>query len=205
MADDERRFFKLDEGAQDFYNFNSGAEFEHLKMKEFKIECLQAPAASQAAPDIQSSGRGATAVAEPPVETGAMLITHTGHANIMIVDEELSLRLQTKRLLQECGHRTIEADSGDQAARIAPRAKVDLIVLEDRRRESGAEDEMDGIEACAALKANEKTQHIPVMMIGARADKSRVLAAMQAGARAYLIKPYDKNQFLAKVKELLGI
>lgn len=205
MTDDERRFFKLDEGAQDFYNFSSGEEFESVKLKEFKIECLQT-AENRPAEQAESPAATATAVATAPAaDASAPLVTHTGHANIMLVDEELSLRLLTKRLLQECGHRTIEVDAADQAVRIAPRAKVDLIVMEDKQLEADDTDGMDGVEACAALKANPRTANIPVMLISSHVKKDRVLAAMQAGAKAYLVKPYDKNLFLAKVKELLGI
>jgi len=63
--------------------------------------------------------------------------------------------------------------------------------------------ELDGISLCAALKEDVRTSHIPVILLSARAGVSQKIEGLDRGADVYLIKPFDRAELLAQVRQLL--
>jgi len=64
---------------------------------------------------------------------------------------------------------------------------------------------MDGFEVCAALKQDERSSHIPVILLTAKGDMASKLEGLQRGADAYLIKPFHKEELLIQVQNLLDL
>jgi signal transduction histidine kinase/CheY-like chemotaxis protein/AraC-like DNA-binding protein len=60
--------------------------------------------------------------------------------------------------------------------------------------------EMDGYLMTRQLKDNDKTRHIPVLMLTAKADKPSIIAGLECGADDYISKPFDMDELLMKVK-----
>ena len=65
--------------------------------------------------------------------------------------------------------------------------------------------EADGFELCRALKYNERTSHIPIIMLTAKADLDSKLKGLDLGADAYLTKPFNQKELLVRISKLLEL
>jgi signal transduction histidine kinase/DNA-binding response OmpR family regulator/AraC-like DNA-binding protein len=63
----------------------------------------------------------------------------------------------------------------------------------------------DGFEVCKTLKTDERTSHIPIIMLTAKADIDSKLQGFEHGADAYLMKPFNKEELLLRIKKLLEL
>jgi CheY-like chemotaxis protein len=115
---------------------------------------------------------------------------------ILVIDDDLGILEALDMLLQEEGYRTeVSTKNGEYVERSIEREPPDLIILDILL--SGH----DGREICKRLKSDERTRHIPVMLISAHIRAE--LSAIEAGADAFLAKPFDISDLLDKVAELL--
>jgi DNA-binding response OmpR family regulator len=100
--------------------------------------------------------------------------------------------------LQNAGYRVqgyADAVEGGKALMASP---PDLLVLDI------AMPYLDGLELLAAMRTDDKTRHIPTIMVTARTDSDAELAAKAAGAARYLTKPLQRQQLLDAVREVLA-
>ncbi|MCB9277404.1 MAG: response regulator [Lewinellaceae bacterium] len=65
--------------------------------------------------------------------------------------------------------------------------------------------EKDGLELCEALKTDQRTSHIPIVLLTAKADVESRIAGLERGADAYLAKPFDKKELLTHLAKLLEL
>ncbi|MBX2871316.1 MAG: response regulator, partial [Saprospiraceae bacterium] len=63
--------------------------------------------------------------------------------------------------------------------------------------------EKDGYEVCDALKNDQRTSHVPIILLTAKADHPSKLTGLKRGADVYLIKPFDKEELLVRLEMLL--
>jgi two-component system phosphate regulon response regulator PhoB len=62
---------------------------------------------------------------------------------------------------------------------------------------------MNGFEVCKILKRNERTEHIPIVMLTAKGEESDIVTGLELGADDYIVKPFSPNILLARMKSVL--
>jgi len=118
---------------------------------------------------------------------------------ILVVDDELRNVRLLQDILTSFGYRTAGASDGAQALHSAAELTPDLIFLDVMMPV------MDGFSTCLKLKSEDRTKHIPVIMVTALTDRDSRLRALEAGANDFLTKPIDKTELLVRTKNLLKI
>lgn len=116
---------------------------------------------------------------------------------ILLVDDEPQLVEMVKLRLEANDYGVIVAYDGQEAFEKARKDKPDLIMLDLMLPK------MDGYKVCGLLKADTRYNKIPIIMFTARAQDSDIKMGKEAGADAYIIKPFEHQVLLDKIKELL--
>jgi len=113
-------------------------------------------------------------------------------------DNLITITAVLTSLIPDC--RVITARSGPEGIEVAKVESPDTILLDIRMPK------MDGYEVCQRLKNDEKTKHIPIIMLTAINKESRDLVrGLEAGADAYLSKPLDESVLVAQINTALRI
>ena len=120
-----------------------------------------------------------------------------GKTILIVVDEPKNMTL-TRDLLKISGNETIEARDGKEGVEKAKAAKPNLILMDIMMPK------MDGYAACTAIKADQSTRHIPVVMLTAVGYDLNKKLAKQMGADGYVTKPFSRQQLLDAITPLLG-
>jgi DNA-binding response OmpR family regulator len=111
-------------------------------------------------------------------------------------DDEDILSLVALRL-ERAGFDVVTAADGDEAVRVAQERRPALAVLDVMMPKQ------TGYEVLAALRADESLREMKVVLLSARVQESDVARGIDAGADAYLPKPFKAQELVAKVEELL--
>ncbi|MBU1950364.1 MAG: response regulator, partial [Candidatus Eisenbacteria bacterium] len=121
----------------------------------------------------------------------------TASARILVVEDEKSLRTILRLQLDKAGYEVITASDGEEGVQRALEAVPDLIVMD------WMMPKMDGNKACQILKNNFTTSHIPVIMLTAKSELKDRLEGLSGGANDYIVKPYEADELLLRVHNLL--
>ena len=116
---------------------------------------------------------------------------------VLIVDDEIDVRRVLRELLSLHGLRIAEAVDGDQAIEMAINLKPDLILLDFFMPMR------DGLETCQALRADERTRHIPIIMLSGLGPDADKFANAGAGPDYCVDKPVDFPALLELVERIL--
>ena len=117
---------------------------------------------------------------------------------ILIIDDTKDILMVVSRRLQSWGYEALTASSGEEGLRLAEEQVPDLILLDIMMPK------MKGREVCARLKANPKTQHVPVIFLTALGLADHVKAGMDLGAADYLVKPFAPEELRKRVTVVLA-
>ena len=119
---------------------------------------------------------------------------------VLIVDDSSVMRKIVERSLRQAGLNglvVLEASSGAEALEALKRAPVDLILSDINMPV------MDGLEFLRQTRAQKLATGVPVVMITTESSEEHVKQAIQAGARAYLRKPFTADQVKERVIPLV--
>lgn len=111
---------------------------------------------------------------------------------VVLADDNADMRAYIQRLLQD--RFDVQAVANGRAALKAVQQQRTDLVLTDVMMP-----EMDGFQLLQALKANQETSRIPVLLVSARAGEEATLEGMRAGADDYIVKPFSARELLARV------
>ncbi|WP_006786450.1 response regulator [Thiorhodospira sibirica] len=115
---------------------------------------------------------------------------------IMIVDDSASIRQVVSIALKGAGYEVLEASDGKQALALCEQQKVHLVVCDVNMPV------MDGITFVKELKARPMSKFTPVIMLTTEAGDAKKQAGQQAGAKAWIVKPFQPAQLLDAVAKL---
>lgn len=117
--------------------------------------------------------------------------------SILIIDDEADIRDILSYNLSKEGYTVFEASNGKEGIVIAQEEKPSLILLDVMMPE------MDGIEVCEVLKANDNTKDIIVCFLTARSEDYSQIAGFNAGGDDYVSKPIKPKVLVSRIKALL--
>jgi len=116
---------------------------------------------------------------------------------VLVADDDADiLRLISQRLTHR-GYRMLTAGDGNAALDLARDRPLDAAILD------GIMPGLHGHEVCAALRADAKTAHVPVILLTAKAADADEREAIEAGADAYIVKPFRIEELDRMLQELL--
>lgn len=116
------------------------------------------------------------------------------NAQILIVDDDESIRSLLRQELTEAGYLTSEASNGKEAIELIRGQRPDLIILDIMMPE------INGFDVAAILKNDPQTMDIPIIILSIVQDKAR---GFRIGVDRYLTKPIDTAQLFEDISELL--
>jgi two-component system chemotaxis response regulator CheY len=119
----------------------------------------------------------------------------------LVVDDFSTMRRIVRNLLKELGFLNVdEAEDGAVALSKLNAERFDFVVTDWNMPN------MDGLALLKAIRADAQLKHLPVLMITAEAKKENIIAAAQAGASGYIVKPFTAatlNEKLSKIFDKL--
>jgi DNA-binding response OmpR family regulator len=118
-------------------------------------------------------------------------------SRILIVEDDPDIAELVARYLDKAGFMTERAATGRDALLSIPARPPDLVVLDLMLPH------VDGLEVCRAVRANEATAGLPIIMLTARAEEAERIVGLELGADDYLAKPFSPNELVARVRALL--
>lgn len=160
----------------------------HLPPEQIQAAKNQTSPAASTAAYIQEALGWVTATEETPTP---VLPTAPG-ARLLLADDNADMRHYLQRLLSQ--HYEVDAVADGEAALAALRQRRYDLVLSD-----GMMPRMDGFELLRQLRNDPETRVLPIILLSARAGEEAAIAALEAGADDYLVKPFKPRELLARI------
>jgi len=117
---------------------------------------------------------------------------------VLVVDDNYDMRKYIVSVLSP-HYQVLEAVNGEQGLETAISQKPEIILSDVMMSK------MDGNQMLKAIRAHEQTSHIPMILLTAKASEDLRLESLEAGADDYLSKPFNSNELLSRVKNLLHL
>ena len=130
-------------------------------------------------------------------EAAAEASTGPGRARIMVVEDEQDLQDLLRYNLEREGYTVSSALRGDEALKAIRKDRPDLVLLD--LMLPG----VDGLEVCRALRSDDATRDVPIVMLTAKGEEADVVTGLELGADDYMTKPFSPRVLIARIKTVL--
>ncbi|MEZ5602249.1 MAG: Hpt domain-containing protein [Candidatus Competibacteraceae bacterium] len=117
---------------------------------------------------------------------------------IMVIDDSITMRKVTARILERHNIQVVTAKDGVDAVALLQTQVPDLAILDIEMPR------MDGFEVLAHIRNQARLQHLPIIMVTSRGGEKHRERAMKLGVNDYLTKPYQEEQLMQSIRKILG-
>lgn len=117
---------------------------------------------------------------------------------VLVADDDADIRALVAFRLERAGYRVVTASDGEQALELAMTQSPDLAVLDVMMPR------LTGLEVTKHLRQQHKTSRLPVILLTARVQDADVAQGLEAGADAYIKKPFSPQELGLRVQAILG-
>ena len=117
-------------------------------------------------------------------------------AKVLVVDDAAFMRLRACKVLQDNGHEVVQAENGADAVRQYSQHKPDAVLMDITMPE------MDGLAALKEIKKLDPAAR--VAMVTAMGQQAIVMEALKAGAKDFVLKPFQPDRVLSALNKLLA-
>ena len=124
-------------------------------------------------------------------------MTGAAAKTVLVADDDPDLRDILRSILEPAGFSVIEAENGEQALALVRERGADLILLDYMMPI------LTGPQVCEQLKQDLLLRHIPTLMLTGKSELQDKVYGIDAGAEDYLVKPFEPQELLARVKMVL--
>lgn len=119
------------------------------------------------------------------------------HTSFLVVDDFSTMRRIVRNLLKELGYMNVdEAEDGIAALNKIKKNDVEFVITDWNMPN------MDGLTLLKNIRSTQDISQIPVLMITAEAKKENIVAAAQAGANGYIVKPFTTGTLDEKISKV---
>lgn len=118
---------------------------------------------------------------------------------VLLVDDSNTVLMMEKMILAKGNFEVVTARDGAEGVAKARTEQPDAILLDVMMPN------MDGLSACAAIRSEPTTAHIPIVMVTTRGEETNIETAFRNGATDYVTKPINGLELLTKLANILGI
>ena len=118
-------------------------------------------------------------------------------SRILIVEDDHDIAALIAHYLEKAGYAGEIVNDGGRALASAHELLPDLVILD--LMLPG----LNGLEVCRALRADNRTASLPIVMLTARGEESERILGLDSGADDYVVKPFSPNELMARVRALL--
>jgi len=117
---------------------------------------------------------------------------------VLCADDDPDILALLSLRLERAGYRVAQANDGEEALSLARELAPDVVVLDVMMPR------LSGTDVVVALRADEATKRLPVILVSARAHDEDVQRGLEAGADAYLPKPFSAQELTELVGRMVG-
>ena len=185
----------------DFHNGQISVNSEKGRGTTFKVRL---PIRLEDLPKSVHPEKESTPIAEEEVASNVQEKTkkeptapHDNEQVVLIVEDNQDIQDFIASILGD-SYKLLKANNGLQGERMAFEHIPDLVISDVMMPQK------DGYQLCSSLKNNVKTSHVPIVMLTAKTGQSSKMAGLTQGADAYLTKPFDADELLLRIKNLIA-